>query len=817
MKPTRLLYITTGLNLGGAEMLLYQTLKHLDRSRYTPLVISLRDGGHFGRQIENLGVPLYCLGMEPSRPTPIGLLRLLAIAKQARPDLIQGWMYHGNLAGQLVSNGRVPVVWCIHKSVSALSDEKPLTAALIKLGAQLSPLPAAIVYVSLVGQQQHEALGYAGNKGLVISNGIDTELFRPSELARRAVRSELGLRPATPLVGLIARYHPQKDHATFLQGAALLRERMPAVHFVLAGTNIDAQNSELMGLVGRLNLAQHVHLLGERRDTPRLIAACDLATSSSAFGEGLSLALAEAMAAGVPCVVTDVGDSGLLVGDTGHVIGPRDPQALADAWADLLSEPSAAHHHRRQAARTRICDHYSLQQMIGRYTEVYERVMKGEPPPPPGGSGEGLPPPPPGGSGGTTSRASTPANAFAPAVVPHSGAPLPRHAGEGAAIPLHPRVVIIGGPDVDARLELMQRLRERFTLSALGTEPGLRERFAAAGFTYQHYRSQGLHSLAAIGELVGLLRKLRPDIVHTYATRPSVWGRIAARLAGVPIIIGTLPGLGSLYASNSPRVRTLRALYQPLQQLACRISDRTIFQNSDDLRQFTSEGLINEGRTLLIPGSGVATEIFDPARISASERASVRAELGITPDEIMVTMITRLIRSKGVLEYTAAAQLLATQRHIRFVLIGPRDTQSVDRLSDNELETLQRAVIWPGPRRDIAAVLAASDIFVLPSAYREGIPRVLLEAASMGLPIVTTNTPGCREVVLHQENGLLVPVQNQERLADAITTLANDQPLRALYGQRSRQRARTMFDLTVIAQQTSALYSELIVRKGIRD
>jgi glycosyltransferase involved in cell wall biosynthesis len=759
MSTTRLLYITTGLNLGGAEMLLYHTLKQLDRSRYTPLVICLRDEGYFGKAIEALGVPLYCLNMEPSRPTPLALLKLLAMVRQARPDLIQGWMYHGNLAGQLASRvcGNVPVIWCVHKSVSALSDEKPMTAALIRLGARLSHLPAAIVYVSEVGRAQHEALGYAASKSLVIANGIDTDLFQPSAAARQSVRNELGIAADRPLIGLLARYHPQKDHATFLQAAALLRQRMPGVHFLLAGTGVDRHNHELMALVEQHNHGAHIHLLGERRDTPQLLAACDLATSSSAFGEGLSLALAEAMAAGVPCVVTDVGDSGRLVGETGRVVAPRDPQALATAWAELLAAPAEEQQARSQAARQRICEGYSLGRMIQRYCELYER----------------------------------------------------------GALPT-PRVVFIGGPDVDARLELMQQLRGGFELSALGTEPGLQTRFAEAGFAYSHYRWPGLQRIGALAQLVGQLRTLQPQIVHTYATRPSVWGRIAARLAGVPIIVGTLPGLGSLYASESLRVRALRALYQPLQKLACRVSDRTIFQNRDDLQQFTAAGLIEGARALLIPGSGVPTEQFAPERISASERARVRAELGIDDDAIMVTMVSRLIRSKGVLDYGAAAQRLAASHPtIRFVLVGPRDTQSVDRLNDEEMAMLGQAVTWPGPRQDIAALLAASDLFVLPSAYREGIPRVLLEAASMGLPIVTTDTPGCREVVVHHENGLLVPVHHPQRLAAAIATLAADQALREQYGQRSRQRATALFDLAVIAKQTSSLYRKLLADKGL--
>lgn len=382
-----------------------------------------------------------------------------------------------------------------------------------------------------------------------------------------------------------------------------------------------------------------------------------------------------------------------------------------------------------------------------------------------------------------------------------------------------PQVVFIGGPDVDARLELMGRLSERFNLSALGTQPALHERFATAGFAYQSYRlsarTNPLTDLRGLGELVALLRQLRPQIVHTFATRPSVWGRLAARLAGVPIVIGTLPGLGSLYASESRQVQALRAIYKPLQRLACQVSDRTIFQNDDDLRQFIAEDMVPADRALVIPGSGVPTERFDPARVSAAQRAALRTELGLPQDAVVVTMISRVIRSKGVLEFVAAAQQLATSHpNVRFLLVGPRADDSVDRLNESELTVLNKVVSWPGARRDILTVLAASDMFTLPSAYREGIPRVLLEAASMELPLITSDAPGCREVAVHEQNGLLIPPGDATALAAAIARLADEPEVRRRLGLMSRQRATERFDLAVVANQTSKLYGELLMQRG---
>lgn len=383
-----------------------------------------------------------------------------------------------------------------------------------------------------------------------------------------------------------------------------------------------------------------------------------------------------------------------------------------------------------------------------------------------------------------------------------------------------PHVMIVGGPDVDARLELMGRLRGPFTLGALGTSPAIGGRFAMAGFAYGTYSTgAGLSpagDLRGLAELVALLRRAQPAIVHAFATRPCVWGRIAARLAGVPVVVGTLPGLGSLYAGDGPRVRAARAAYRPLQRLACRLADRTIFQNGDDLRQLVAEGVVAPERALVIPGSGVPTALYAQGRVGEEERARARAELGLRSGEVVVTMIARVIRSKGVMEFARAARELAAQGSpARFVLVGPAVESSVDRLSAAELAELRLSVTWPGPRRDVAAVLAVSDLFVLPSAYREGVPRALLEAAAMGLPLVSTDTPGCRDVVADGENGLLVPPGDAAALAAAVGRLAAAPELRRLMGPASRRRAVERFDLDVVAARTAELYQTLLAQRGL--
>jgi lipopolysaccharide/colanic/teichoic acid biosynthesis glycosyltransferase len=242
-----------------------------------------------------------------------------------------------------------------------------------------------------------------------------------------------------------------------------------------------------------------------------------------------------------------------------------------------------------------------------------------------------------------------------------------------------------------------------------------------------------------------------------------------------------------------------------------------VFQNVEDAAFFVAHGITPAGRVRVVPGSGVRTDVFDPGRVPAADRQRRRRELGIGPAEIVVTMVSRVIRSKGVPEFgAAAARVRGGHPAVRFLLVGPDDPDSRDRLTAGELRTLRDRVTWPGPTADVRVVLAITDVFVLPSAYREGVPRVLLEAAAMALPIVTTAMPGCSAVVEEGANGFLVPTGDTAALAVAVSRLVASPGLRARFGAASRQRAVERFDLQVVAAQMRALYGEALAEGGTR-
>ena len=375
----RIAHVITGLNTGGAETMLYKLLSRMDRARFDPFVVSLADNGSLAVRIAELNIPVFSCGMQPGFPSLGAFLKLTRLLRGFAPHLLQGWMYHGNLAAQAAAialTEKTPVVWNIRGTHHPLSEEKFMTAATIWMGARLSALPSRIVANSAVSAELHRRrLGFSKQRWVVIPNGFELEKFTLSENARSDVRSELGLPQTTLLIGLIGRYHPMKDHANFLRAAGILRKHSSGVHFLLAGTGVDSSNAVLREQCANLGLMDCTHLLGERSDMSRLTAALDIASSSS-YSEAFPNVIGEAMSCGVPCVVTDVGESAWLVGDTGLAVPARDSEALARGWMELCSGGASRRRALGVSARARIEAHFSMASVAAQYEQMYAEILE---------------------------------------------------------------------------------------------------------------------------------------------------------------------------------------------------------------------------------------------------------------------------------------------------------------------------------------------------------------------------------------------------------------------------------------------------------
>jgi len=371
-------HVITDLGTGGAESMLLKLLSHTDRRRFSPRVYDLSNSvGRIRRQIETLDIPVTSLGMGRRVPNPAVVVRLGYLLRTSRIDLVQTWMYHADLVGGVaakVAGMSVPVIWNIRQSNLDPSVNRRRTLGVVRLCAKMSSwLPDAVICCSSQARRVHVAVGYCDAKLRVIPNGFDVAAFRPDPEARAAIRATLGIPDEAPVIGMVARFDPQKDHGTFIDAASRLRARCPSVRFVLCGNRISRENSQLVEWIDAAGLTSACSLLGERNDVARVIAAVDVATLSS-LGEGFPNAIGEAMACGVPCVATDVGDSAEIIGDTGLLVPPRNPGALADAWHLLLAKGGPYLDALGARARARVTERFSIDAVARSYEQLYETI-----------------------------------------------------------------------------------------------------------------------------------------------------------------------------------------------------------------------------------------------------------------------------------------------------------------------------------------------------------------------------------------------------------------------------------------------------------
>lgn len=361
------------------------------------------------------------------------------------------------------------------------------------------------------------------------------------------------------------------------------------------------------------------------------------------------------------------------------------------------------------------------------------------------------------------------------------------------------------------RLPVMRALTEAgHEVIALCPRGEFFDRFAEAGIRAEEYflcrKSRNpLLEARSLYSLYVRLVELRPDVLHAFTIRPNLYGVVAGRLAGVPCIFCAVTGLGSFYVERGWRTRLVRLVLNFAQRLAFCGAKNVVFQNKDDLTAYAAWGIVPARKGRVIRSSGVDTEVFRPDAVDEKTLAGLREDLQISPGQTVVLMVARAIWHKGLAEYMQAAELLR-QRFPQavFLLAGDVDDGNPSSASRGYMLE-QQAVRWLGHRNDIAALTTLADLCVLPS-YREGVPRTLLEAAATGRPIVTTDAVGCREVVEHGVNGLLVPVRDAVALAQAIGHLLRNAALCREMGLRGRRKAVDEFDARHVVRQYLELY-----------
>ncbi len=370
------LHVITGLAVGGAEMALYRLIRQFDGSAYAHTVVALTPGGGMYPRFTEAGIGLVVLDVR--RSPFLHMLRLVRLIRTLRPDIVQTWLYHADFLGGLAARlaGNRNVIWGI-RTTDVNGGCARSTTLLRQACAWLSRrVPHTIVCVAEAARRSHCAVGYDAGRMVVVANGFDLAALGAGHAQRDALRAACGFASGDVVLGTLGRFNLDKDHANFVAAAARLAGLHPRLRFLMVGKDLDSGNTELMGWIAAAGLVGRFVLLGERADVAACLSAMDIFCLSSRT-EAFPNVVGEAMAMGLPCVATDVGDVGILMGDTGVIVPRSDPEALAVGVAGLVARGPAYCTQMGNRARERIHAVFTMDGVRRRFESIYENVVVG--------------------------------------------------------------------------------------------------------------------------------------------------------------------------------------------------------------------------------------------------------------------------------------------------------------------------------------------------------------------------------------------------------------------------------------------------------
>lgn len=383
-----------------------------------------------------------------------------------------------------------------------------------------------------------------------------------------------------------------------------------------------------------------------------------------------------------------------------------------------------------------------------------------------------------------------------------------QHMSHNKKIILH-----VGGEDVRMRIPMLNILSSNnYNVGAIGCEDY--EAFERTDIPYYNYTlHRWLTPFAdetSKKELSEIFKNVEPDLIHLFDTKPGVLTPKVAKQSGVKYVVRTVTGMGYIFSSNSFIAQLLKPFYRLSQKRAIAYTDVVIFQNEDDKTYFEKYKLVPPEKSTLVRSSGLDVEEFLENKPNEKETLNIRKQLKVSETDVVVTMVARLVKDKGVLEFLETAKKLSQQSNIKFVLVGPLGSEGKQAIEKKTIEYYSQYVNYIGSVSNVVKVLAASDMFVLPTYYREGLPRILLEAGALGLPLITTDMPGCRDVVKDGWNGFLVPTRDSNALANAVKKLADNKELREEMGAKNPIFIKNNFSLSQVSGAYTDIYNKLL-------
>jgi glycosyltransferase involved in cell wall biosynthesis len=382
-------------------------------------------------------------------------------------------------------------------------------------------------------------------------------------------------------------------------------------------------------------------------------------------------------------------------------------------------------------------------------------------------------------------------------------------------------LLFIGGEDHNLRIPFLTALASRGykITTAASADPAPFERAGIKYIRFDFNRFWDPRSDFRAWRQIGrILADVDADVVHSFDTKMSILTPYASRFNPRTIVVRTINGRAWTFSSRSFGAAALRVLlYRPLQRLAGVTTAATVFEHGGDQGFFESNRLIGAGDSVKIPGAGIDVKGFEEARKNGPSAETLRAELDLTGNDVVIT-VTRVTREKGILDLLKAAELVHRVRpSAKFLIVGPRQGEGPFAVTDEELAPYSEYVIATGSRSDVPSLLAMSDVFAFPSDYGEGVPRALMEAALCGMPIVTTDKAGCREVIRDGWNGYVTPARDPKAMADRILDLLNDRAAGERMGAHGPDLIKSTFSLDEVVNQHAALYEKLLGERRLKN
>ncbi|WP_157108677.1 glycosyltransferase [Aldersonia kunmingensis] len=753
VRRLRVLYLVPDLRVGGAERHVTTLMPGLDPDRFEPSVLCIgREGELFGALTE-AGVPALALG-RTKRQAIATLRELVGQLRRIRPDVVIVRGYNAEGLGRIAARiAGVPhtVVW-----VHNCGDAEPrgrirrLTDRVLDrvTSAYFGVAQAQIDYLI-------DDLGYSPDKVHIIHNGIDPTGFAPSD-DRNAVRA-LGI-GTEPVVGILAALRPEKDHLGLLQAARIVVDARPEVKFLFVGDG--PMRSELERETVALGLESNIVFTGSRSDVPEVLRALDVFVLASYSVECFPMALLEAMAAGRPAVCTAVGGVPELLADgvTGHLVPPRDPQALAAAITAILADPVAAQR-MGSAARERVEAGFTLTRAI---TETEQALLD-----------------------------------------------LAGPAEQDPIDPVRLDVVLdltfVGGVEV-LLLRLFREFepsRVRPRILCLRESGPLAAEFEAAGFEVVVLDRAGRFDLSTLPKLVAEYRRNHTDVVLVphHHRAALLLGRVAARLAGVH---------ANIVAAHDMDLTAVGGRVLPKWAVATlRLSDTLVLLTPRQGEYLRREEGVGRGLSRGIDEVVIPNGIALPPVPGPAERDAARAELGLAAEDFVIGIVARLSPQKAhEVLLSAFVRVLAELPSARLVVIGDGGRRDDLEALAAELGVAEHT-IFTGIRDDVAALLPGFDVACLSSVH-EGVPIVVIEAMAAALPVVATDCGSLRDMVDSGEQGYLVPVGDSNALAHRLIHIGGDESHRRQLGKNGRARVEREFDIA----HTARAYERLLTKLG---